>query len=344
MTEFGGWEMPLQFSQGILAEYQETRKGVTVFDTSHMGEFLVTGDVIASGLDRIVTQPLKNLATGSCHYGFMLNEQGGVIDDLIVYRLAADQWMIVVNAATLESDEQQFRRQLTSKAKFTNLSSQLGKLDVQGPQSRQVLAKFINGIERLAYYTFDTFDVLGAQVIVSRTGYTGELGYEIYYPWEKLTGLWQQLLQLQVKPAGLGARDVLRMEMGYSLYGHELSENISPLESGLNKFIDWNKDFIGKAALLRQRTSGLQRKVVSLISNTRRSPRTGLGILSSDKKKIGIVTSGTFSPSLQRGIGMGLVSPDFSEPGRQIVIDDAREPFSALIAKRPLYISGTFKN
>lgn len=340
---FGGWDMPLQYGQGILAEYQETRKGVTVFDTSHMGEFFISGDPVSSGLDNIVTQPLKTMAVQTCLYGMMLNEHGGVIDDLIVYRLSPEQWMLVINASTMENDERHILGHLHPGAEFLNRSWDLGKLDIQGPGSRGVLSSFIKGIERLDYYSFDFFEVLGEKVLVSRTGYTGELGYEIYYPWQKTEELWNHLLDLKVKPAGLGARDVLRMEMGYSLYGHELAEDISPLEAGLNKFIHWDKDFIGKSALLQRREQGIKQILVALVSDTRRCPRVGQTIFSWDKKPVGRVTSGSFSPSLQKGMGLGFVLNDFAAPRTRIWAGDDPHPVLAFVSERPLYHSGTLK-
>src|SRR3989338_8372397 len=245
MVPFGGWDMPLQY-EGIIAEYQDTRKGVTVFDTSHMGEFIVEGDPVKSGLDKLITQPLADMPLKTCRYGALLNDRGGVMDDLIVYRLATEKWMVVVNAGNMEKDDRQFRKHIAS-SKFRNVSSETGKLDIQGPMSRKILSSLVEDIEKLDYYTFDEFDVLGERVIVSRTGYTGELGYEIYFPWDKIAELWREVLKRGAKPAGLGVRDVLRIEMGYSLYSHELEEHILPLEAGLNKFIDWNKDLDRKS-------------------------------------------------------------------------------------------------
>lgn len=342
MVPFGGWDMPLQY-EGILAEYEDTRHGVTVFDTSHMGEFFIDGDFRAGGLDKIVTQPLADMPLKTCRYGAMLNEQGGVIDDLIVYRLASERWMIVVNGSTTEKDARQFQAQLTSQAKFSDRSMQTGKLDIQGPSSRKILSSFIKGIEALEYYAFDHFDVLGEKVLVSRTGYTGELGYEIYFPWGKTALLWAELLKRGGKPAGLGVRDVLRIEMGYSLYGHELEENISPLDAGLNRFIDWEKDFIGKEALLKQKAAGVTRAIACFVSETRRSPRAGQTIFSPDGQARGVVTSGTFSPSLERGVGLGFIAKDQAKPGGKILCGDEKSTIEAQIAGRPVYKKGSLR-
>ena len=342
MVPFGGWEMPLQY-EGIIAEYDNTRNGVSVFDTSHMGEFFIEGDLHATGLDKIVSQPLADLPLKNCRYGVMLNDHGGVIDDLIVYRLEKERWMIVVNGATTEKDARQFLTHLSSKKVFTDASAQTGKLDIQGPSSRTVLSSLIKGLEKLGYYTFDYFDVLGEQVIVSRTGYTGELGYEIYFPWKKTPQLWAELLKRGVKPAGLGVRDVLRIEMGYSLYGHELEEDISPLDAGLGRFIDWEKDFIGKEALMKEKAHGAARTIACFVSQTRRSPRAGNTIFSPDGKKRGVVTSGTFSPSLQKGIGLGFVAKEHAKVGGKILCGDEKNTIETEIVGRPVYKKGSLK-
>ena len=341
MVPFGGWEMPLQY-EGIIAEYQDTRKGVTIFDTSHMGEFIVEGAPVKSGLDKLVTQSLQDQPVKSCRYGALLNEKGGVMDDLIVYRLTDEKWMVVVNGSTTDKDEQQFRKIIPAQ-QFRNISSETGKLDIQGPQSRKILSSLVEDIAKLDYYTFDEFTVLGQRVIVSRTGYTGELGYEIYFPWNKTKELWWEILKRGAKPAGLGVRDVLRIEMGYSLYGHELEEHISPLEAGLNKFIDWNKDFIGKAALAVQKEH-VARKIVCFVSENRRSPRAEQKIYSSDGEEVGIVTSGTFSPALERGVGLGFIAKDHGTVGQKILIGNESNKISAEIVKRPIYTQGSLKN
>ncbi|MCR4338045.1 MAG: glycine cleavage system protein T, partial [Candidatus Omnitrophica bacterium] len=250
----------------------------------------------------------------------------------------------VVNAGTMEKDQAQFQKHLNSRAKFANLSDRFGKLDLQGPLSRELLSPMVPGIEKLQYYTFDEFEVLGENVIVSRTGYTGELGYEIYFPWEKTVQLWKEILKRGAKPAGLGVRDLLRLEMGYSLYGHELEENISPLDAGLNRFIDWNKNFIGKEALLKHKEAGVNRKIVLFVSENRRSPRAGHRLYSSEGKEIGYVTSGSFSPNFNCGIGMGFVVKDRGSVGERILFGDPEQQLAARIEARPMYKQGSLKN
>ncbi|MBP9854006.1 MAG: glycine cleavage system aminomethyltransferase GcvT [Candidatus Omnitrophica bacterium] len=344
MVPFGGWNLPVQYN-GILDEYQHTRQNVSLFDISHMGEFLIHGDPVSSGLNRIVTQSIVDMPAKSCRYGAILNEQGGVIDDLIVFRIEKEKWFIVVNGATTEKDALHFQKHLTKNSTFEDVSLQIGKLDLQGPESRNILKQFIADIDRLDYYTFDYFDLLGENVLVSRTGYTGELGYEIYYPWDKTVSLWKALLNIkEVKPAGLGARDMLRLEVGYSLYGHELDENISAVESGLKRFIDFDKDFIGKEAIIKQNEKPLKRKLIGLISESRRSPRSEQNIYNSEGKKIGMVTSGAFSPHLERGIGIALVEDADLKINSPIKFGNEKNQESAIVSGKNFYKNGSLKN
>jgi len=344
MVDFGGWEMPVQY-EGILAEYSATRNAATLFDISHMGEFIIEGDCVQTGLDRIVTMNLTHIPIKACRYGALLNEQGGVIDDLIVFRIAQEKWFLVVNAATTLNDAEHLRKQLKQGTVFQDVSMQTGKLDIQGPQARKILSVFVEDIKKLDYYTFDYFKLFGETVLVSRTGYTGELGYEIYTPWNKTKDFFLELLKSKkVKPAGLGARDILRLEMGYSLYGHELTEEITALESGLKRFIDFEKDFIGKDALLQQKQHGLERKVVGFVSSNRRAPRAGQKMFSDSIKEIGLCTSGTFSPCLNKGIGLALVNIEHSEVDQDIFFCDNKKQHPAKISKKNFYKNGSLKN
>ncbi len=344
MVPFGGWSMPLQY-EGILAEYDHTRQHVSVFDTSHMGEFLIHGPARETGLERIVTQPLTSMPCHIGRYGMMCNEAGGVIDDLIVFRLEEERWMLVVNAGTTEGDAAHIQKHLDPSAGFEDISSETGKLDVQGPAARDILRKLVPGIDELRYFSFSYYDVLGCRAMVSRTGYTGELGYEIFYPWKNMASLWDWLLAQGVHPAGLGVRDVLRLEMGYSLYGHELNAEITPLEAGLTRFIDWDKDFIGREGLLQQKEKGISRRQVGLISCSRRSPRAGHGLNDSQGRRIGTVTSGSFSPGVNKGIGLALIEDDFRPEDQQntIMVGDGTNGFAADLSRPPFYKQGTLK-
>ncbi len=339
---FGGWMMPIQYS-GIIEEHLWTRKHAGLFDICHMGEFLIEAELLKSNLESLVTIDLKGMSASSCRYGFMLNEEGGIVDDLLVYRISDTRWMAVVNAATTPGDESHMRKYLTGFTRFENVSASLGKLDLQGPEAGKMLGKLVGAdVEKLRYYNFGHFIVLGEKIIISRTGYTGELGYELYMPNQKIALLWKKILEDgRVRPIGLGARDTLRLEMGYSLYGQDIDADTSPLEAGLERFIDWNKDFIGKAALLKQKKEGLTRRMIYFMANSRRSPRHNYQIFY-DAKVAGTVTSGSFSPSLGCGIGMGYVSSEIA-PGSQVLLSEGTVSISAKIVDKPFYKNGMGK-
>ncbi len=343
MVGFGGWNMPLQY-EGILTEWEYNRKTCSIFDCSHMGEFLVKGDAVKSGLDRIVTQSIADMRLKTCRYGAMLNPQGGVIDDLIVYRKAPEEWMIVVNASNISKNAGHFRANLSSSAQFSDISFQTAKIDVQGPLSREVLSALVPDLKKLEYYGFDEFLLWDQTCLISRTGYTGELGYELYCPWTHAVLVWRSLLKdARVKPTGLGVRDVLRIEMCFSLYGHELEENISPLEAGLDKFIDWNKNFIGKDAVAAHKARGVARTIGYILSDTRRSPRQHHKIYDEGQRPIGEITSGSFSPGAQAGIGIGFLEKNQNLLEKKIVFGDDKTVCPGKIVPRPFYRSGSLK-
>lgn len=340
LAPFGGWLMPIQYS-GIIAEHLWTRSGASLFDICHMGEFMVRGSPEKSGLNNIVTFDLKTVPIASCRYGFALNDAGGIIDDLIVYRVSENEWMVVVNAATIDGDEAHFRKHLSGDTDFQNVSSSLGKLDLQGPRSLDALKSLAGpGVAGLGYYKFGYFNVLGEKIIISRTGYTGELGYELYISSGKVKELWKRLItDSRVKPAGLGARDTLRLEMAYPLYGQDITADTTPLEADKGKFVDLKKDFIGKPALLKN--SRPSRKLISFIAGSRRSPRHNYRILVNGRDA-GVVTSGSFSPSLSCGIGMGYVDLPCA-PGSRITLKENDVEIEAAVTEGPFYKKGTAK-
>ncbi len=344
MAPFGGFLMPIQYS-GIITEHNWTRTSVSIFDICHMGEFIVQGDFKNSGLDKIVTFNLGNMKTGSCKYGFMLNEEGRILDDLIVYRMEQEEWMLVVNAATVDKDEAHIKKNLLLDSHFKNISDTIAKLDLQGPESLNILKNITTDkITSLSYYGFGDFLIDGEEYLISRTGYTGELGYEVYANSTHAERLWNLFLQDErVCPAGLGARDTLRLEMGYPLYGQDLTEEITPLEAGMERFMDLDKDFIGRDALLKQKEQGITHNLAGFIVNSRRSPRHNHKVLSSNKE-IGIVTSGSFSPSLSCGIGMGYILPGYNKVGSKVMIQNGNIEMEAEIAEKPFYKKGTAHN
>lgn len=344
LAPFGGWLMPIQYS-GIIAEHNWTRESASVFDICHMGEFIIYGDADKSNLNRIVTNSLDNMPCHSCHYGFMLNEEGGIVDDLVVYRIEQDKWMLVVNAATTDNDETHLKKYLSSGSKLENVSQGLGKLDLQGPLSKDVLAECIDPkIDSLKYYTFGFFRILGEENIISRTGYTGELGYELYISSQNLKDLWRLFLKDdRVKPAGLGARDILRLEMGYSLYGQDIDDDTTPQEANLEDFVDFSKDFIGRDALLKKQQKGIARRLIYFIAGSRRAPRHNYKIYA-DNKEVGVVTSGAFSPSLSCGIGIGYVENGYDKIGSKIILKGEKAEIAATITDKPFYKKGTAKS
>ena len=343
MAPFGGWDMPIQY-EGIIAEHAWCRSKAALFDICHMGEFIFQGDFAADGLEDVFTFSIKTIPLGRSRYGFLLNEQGGIIDDLIVFRLAEDKAMIVVNAATAENDFAVIGSRLRGGA-FSNITAATGKLDLQGPLAREVLvAAFGEKIAAIPYFKFITMNILGCDAIVSRTGYTGELGYEIFLPAEKTAELWDLLLKDErVKPAGLGARDVLRLEVGYSLYGSDIDEGTTPLEAGLEGFVNFDKNFVGKDALQKQQRQGLTRKKVAFEVAGRRSPRHHYEIDFSGQA-VGSVTSGVFSPMLGGGIGIGFVKPDYTVIGTSFTIRHERVSMEATVCDLPFFKGGSLRS
>jgi len=334
MSEFAGWEMPIHYGS-IIEETKHTRIKTSVFDICHMGELFIKEDPSNSTLDKAITVPVLKMKEGKCRYGFLLNENGTIIDDLIVYRIKSDEWMIVINAANEERDAAEISSRISSEAAFENRSEKTAKLDVQGPGAADAVEKIAgSGIRELKYYSFSMFEVLGGKHIISRTGYTGELGYEVYIDAEKAAGLWNTLLSHGVKPAGLGSRDILRLEAGLPLYGDELTEKTTPLDAGFDRFVDFEKDFTGKSALLKQREAGTKNILIGFASEGRRTPRHENKILAGGKEA-GFVTSGVFSPHLNKGIGMGYINKESSAEGTQIEIDTGRGIIKAKIEKMP---------
>lgn len=342
MAGFGGWLMPIQY-KGIIAEHLWTRSSASLFDICHMGEFRLKLDSGTDGsLDEILTINLSKMPAMSCRYGFMLNVDGGVIDDVIIYKENDNEFMLVVNAATTAGDFAHLKQFLSPQVKIEDISNETAKIDLQGPLSREVLEDIIGkDIGKLGYYTFGYFSLLGQRCLISRTGYTGELGYELYISREKVVQLWELLLKdKRVEPAGLGARDTLRLEVGYPLYGADMDQSRNPLEAGLGSFIDFEKDFKGKIALEKFQAAGAGEKMTGFISKSRRAPRHNYKIYKNNKQ-VGIVTSGSFSPSLSCGIGMGYIENSSNITGDPILLKDGNVEIEAKITKRPFYKNGT---
>ena len=309
-----------------------------------MGEFIVKERAVSSSLDRAVTIPVAKMKIKRCRYGFLLTEEGKLLDDLIAYRIEDGQWMLVVNAGTVDKDFRVIQERLSSDASIENISEATVKIDVQGPRSLEVMKALVGDtIKKLTYYGLDFFNLMGGTFLISRTGYTGELGYEIYIDSRKGADLWKQLLSHPaVKPAGLGARDILRLEMGLPLYGNEFTEETTPLDGGMERFLDMDKDFTGKQALLEQQKRGVVRRLAGFTVDGRRTPRHGNRILA-ELNEVGFVTSGVFSPHLNRGIGMGYIDAGRSGPGGEISIDTGKGEIRAVLEPVPFLKNTSIK-
>ncbi|MBT3279323.1 MAG: glycine cleavage system aminomethyltransferase GcvT [Phycisphaerales bacterium] len=340
IVDFAGWDLPVQF-EGILAEHTHTREHVSLFDTGHMGQLLISGPGVGEQLAAALSQDAVKLPVGRAKYGFLLTEAGTIIDDTILKRLGEDEFFLVVNAATAAIDAKTLRARLSDDIEIVVLAS-WGKLDVQGPEALDVLQPITEiDLTTMGYFGVCRTQVLGHDCILSRTGYTGELGWEIYMSQATLPEVCRALLESpNVKPAGLGARDSLRLEMGYALYGHELSQDVTPVDAAMEFFFDAERDFVGATALRTQISDGTNGKLVMIDSAQRRRFNTGDTILS-DGEEIGIVTSGVFGPSLGRVIGMGFVRPEFTQVGTELTIATARAEITATVGQMPLYKDGT---
>ncbi|MCM0754379.1 glycine cleavage system aminomethyltransferase GcvT [Desulfovibrio aminophilus] len=336
MAPFAGFDMPVQY-EGIMAEHAQTRAKACVFDICHMGEFRLEGPGSKDALNRVVTQDLDTLAPGKCRYGFLLNDEGGIQDDLIVYCLGPDRYMLVVNGACEENDFAWIKAHLGDGPAFENISSATGKIDLQGPESLDVLEAVIGGSWRdLKYFSFVETTWRGKPLIVSRTGYTGELGYEFYLGWDQTPELWESLLaDARVKPGGLGARDTLRLELGYPLYGQDLDTAHTPVEAGYGAFLTKAGDYVGKAGLARVREH-----LVPLRIDGRRSARHNDAVCLASGEQVGVVTSGSFAPSLGHCIALAYVR-DGAEKNENFVIKAARVDLPAVRAELPFYTQGT---
>ncbi|PID16905.1 glycine cleavage system protein T [Sporosarcina sp. P34] len=341
--DFGGWELPVQFSS-IKAEHEAVRTKAGLFDVSHMGEVFVSGSGALDYLQKLVTNDVSKLKIGQAQYTVMCNEQGGTIDDFLIYKLEETRYLLVVNATNIEKDVAWMKKQQTDNVVIDNQSSNYALLALQGPIAESVLQKLTDEpLEEIKFFRFkEHVQVGGENVLVSRTGYTGENGFEIYGTPEAIQNLWTKILQEGkedgVVPAGLGARDTLRFEAGLPLYGQELREDISPLEAGLGFVVKVNKeeDFIGKDILVKQKEQGVERKLVGLEMIDKGIPRTGYKVFVGDQE-IGEVTTGTQSPTLKKNIGFALLSTEFTELGTEVEVEIRAKRLKAKVIATPFY-------
>lgn len=337
MGPFAGWDMPIQY-EGILAEHAHTRTAASIFDICHMGEFRIRGAGAAAALAAAVSHNLDTLKPGKCRYGFLLNAQGGVLDDLIVYRMAQDEFMLVVNGACAASDFAALRERLPEAVSMEDISGQTAKIDLQGPQSVDALEALMGvSFRDLGYFSFRETSFRGQPLLVSRTGYTGELGYELYLPWDAASALWEALLgDARVKPAGLGARDTLRLEAGLPLYGHDLDTEHTPAEAGMGKMLTSMADYVGK-----DHAQTIRQVLVPLTIEGRRSARHGDALaLPGGGPVVGRITSGSFAPTLGYAIAFAWVDAPHAD-NAHFAVRTARAELPAARATLPFYTQGT---
>ncbi|HEX3801154.1 MAG TPA: glycine cleavage system aminomethyltransferase GcvT [Verrucomicrobiae bacterium] len=356
LVEFGGWEMPVQYTS-IMDEHLVVRKAAGIFDISHMGEVLLSGAGTESFLNHVLTNDIRKLAVGQGQYTLMCNEHGGVVDDLYAYRLADAEYLLIINAGRITEDVAWLEKQLAAfpdraSVQFKNVSDQTGAVAVQGPRVAEMINQCFPGASKKGTMVAQAsdlkknhagqFDFAGTPVWVSRTGYTGEDGFEIVSPAEVIAAVWSKVLAVGhpycLQPAGLGARDTLRTEVCYPLYGHELDEQTTPIEAGVGFFVALDKgDFIGRAVLAEQKAKGVTKKCVAFKMTDKCPPPRPHYAIWSGEKKIGEVVSGTQSPSLGIGIGMGYVPPEFAKPQTPIEIEIRGKRFAAVIVPKPIY-------
>jgi aminomethyltransferase len=325
IVPFAGYEMPIQYT-GIVEEHKKVRTAVGVFDVSHMGEFYVTGKNAGAFLQNITVNDVTKLTPGRVQYSAMCYEDGGIVDDLLVYQLSPEEYMVVVNAANLDKDFAWMKSHLQEGVSFIDRSDETSLLAIQGPFSEKTLQKLTSvRLSDIQYYHHAKGTVAGIDMIISRTGYTGELGYEIYFPAAHSEKIWNAVSdagrEFGIAPIGLGARDTLRLEMGYCLYGNDIDQSTNPIEAGLGWITRVGKgSFIGKTVIEKTKNEGLKRMLVGMQIEERAIPRHGYSIYKKNAA-IGTVTSGCFSPSLEKGIAMGYVPKDLSTAGTELEIE-----------------------
>lgn len=343
MVPFAGYNMPVQY-EGVNIEHKTVRNDVGVFDVSHMGEFLIEGENALTLIQKVTSNDASKLEIGDAQYSCFPNDKNGIVDDLICYRLSENSYLLVVNASNIEKDWNWIQLHNSSiKATITNVSDQYSLLAIQGPKatlSMQALTSI--DLSEIPFYKFKIADFAGIEnVIISATGYTGSGGFEIYVKNDQVEQVWNKVFEAGanygIKPIGLAARDTLRLEMGYCLYGNDIDDNTSPIEAGLGWITKFSKDFINADYLKAQKENGVNKKLVGFILTERGIPRKDYPIVNVDGVEIGIVTSGTMSPSLGKGIGMGYVSKEMSKLGNEIFIKVRKKEIPATIVKLPFY-------
>ncbi len=343
MVDFGGWDMPVQYS-GVIDEHLAVRQAAGLFDVSHMGEVEVTGPNALAFIQQLTINDVSKLVDGQIQYSALCYPEGGNVDDVTLYRFNDSRFLFCVNASNTDKDFAWMQKVLADSAMtdvtLNNRSAEFAQIALQGPKAEEILAGLTDvSLADLVYYHFCEGDVAGVNMIISRTGYTGEDGFELYLPASAAVEIWRQLMKAGATygllPIGLGARDTLRLEKGYALYGHELSREISPLEAGLAWITKLdNDDFVGKAALVAQKADGVPRRRVGLVMQERGIPREGYPVFVGDRE-VGIVTSGTMSPTLKVGVALALVEPDVAKADTELEVAIRNRRMRAVVTRPP---------
>ncbi len=340
MVPFAGYEMPLQYA-GLSVEHEVVRTGVGVFDVSHMGEFIIRGEGALALIQKVTSNDASTLVDEKVQYSCLPNETGGIVDDLLVYRIDAKTYMLVVNASNIDKDWAHISKYNNYDAEMVNISPKTTLLAVQGPKATEALQSLTDiALGEMEYYSFKKGRFAGVDnVLISATGYTGAGGYEVYFENEHADHMWNAIFKagapFGIQPIGLAARDTLRLEMGFCLYGNDINDTTSPIEAGLGWITKFTKEFVNSAALLQQKNEGVARKLVGFELIDRGIPRHDYIIVDADGKEIGVVTSGTQSPTLKKPIGLGYVPTAYSKPGSEIYISIRDKAIKAVVVKLP---------
>ncbi len=342
MVPFAGFNMPVQY-EGVTAEHETVRNGVGVFDVSHMGEFLLTGPNALALIQKVTSNDASTLTIGRAQYSCLPNAEGGIVDDLIVYRMKEEQYLLVVNASNIEKDWNWISSHNDIGVDMKNLSDDYSLLAIQGPKAVEAMQALTSvNLSEIKYYHFEVADFAGIEhVIISATGYTGSGGFEIYCKNAEVEQIWNKVFEagapFGIKPIGLAARDTLRLEMGFCLYGNDINDSTSPLEAGLGWITKFTKDFVNSENLKKQKEEGVSKKLVGFELLERGIPRHDYEIVDANGNNIGIVTSGTMAPSVGKGIGMGYVKTEFADVDSEIYIQIRNNKVLAKVVKMPFY-------
>ncbi|NAY93241.1 glycine cleavage system aminomethyltransferase GcvT [Muricauda sp. JGD-17] len=343
MVPFAGYDMPVSY-EGVNVEHETVRKSVGVFDVSHMGEFLIEGPKALELIQKVSSNDASKLTVGKAQYSCLPNETGGIVDDLIVYRVKDETYLLVVNASNIDKDWEHISKyNETIGATMRNISDDFSLLAIQGPKAVEAMQSITSvDLSSIKFYNFVVADFAGIEhVIISATGYTGSGGFEIYCKNFEVQQVWDKVMEagadFGIKPIGLAARDTLRLEMGYCLYGNDIDDTTSPFEAGLGWITKFTKDFVNSEALAKEKEEGPKRKLVAFQIEDKGIPRKGYAILDEDGNEIGEVTSGTMSPSLTKGVGLGYVPTEYSTTDTKIQIQIRKNQVAAIIVKLPFY-------